>query len=449
VPGPRLQPALKIGYGVAEVGLNIYVAATALLLFAMLTTVFAVPPGWAGLCLALSKFWDVVTDPAMGWLSDRWRSPTWSRRPFLLAGAVLFSLTFAGLFTVPAFDDWSGSLAYVTVAFMLCATGFTIYAIPYLALAVELTSDYDERTSLTAYRMVFASVGLLLGGALGGLLVSAGGGGRSGYAFMGQVLGAVALFPLLSAFFATRGVATAPSRAPGPADLFSPFRSEAFRILWTTFFLHNLATGTVMSILPIAAAYLLESEDAPATFALLFGTLTLSSIAAAPFWVWISARVDKLRAYRWGGLAFSCALATLFAMGPGRWGLVFALVVLCGFAMSSFQVLPWSMLPDVVDASVATHGEGCAGAFSGLWTAGQKTALALGPLIAGGVLAAAGFAESSAGATVEQSASALSALRWLVSIVPASIFAVGLVFLSRYPLSRDSHHRFLRSQVPV
>ena len=84
------------------------------------------------------------------------------RRPFLLFFSIPFGLSFLLLWYAPPFESQIAKAVFVTIAFMIAYTLETLVAVPFSALTPELTQDYDERTSLTSYRMFFSLFGGLV-----------------------------------------------------------------------------------------------------------------------------------------------------------------------------------------------------------------------------------------------------------------------------------------------
>ena len=100
------------------------------------------------------------------------------------------------------------------------------------------------------------------------------------------------------------------------------------------------------------------------------------------------------------------------------------------------QSLPMSMLPDVISHDAGTHGQGSAGTFGGVWTAGETTGMALGATVLTIVLAASGYLESVGNQVVVQPGSAIVGIVLSFSVVPAAIIAASLISFARYPLRK-------------
>jgi Na+/melibiose symporter-like transporter len=234
-----------------------------------------------------------------------------------------------------------------------------------------------------------------------------------------------------------------PAAAPAPhsAGIAANFRaaadalrrSQPFRALLGTFLLQALATGLMLAGAQYLATWVLHSEDA---VTLLFVALIAPALLAAPGWGWLARRHGKERVFTAASILFGvAALATLgVAWAPGAW--IYIPVGFAGIAYAGMQSLPMAMLPDVIAHDAARHGPGRAGAFGGVWTAGETTGLALGATVLAIVLAATGYISTVGAATTTQPDAAVTGIVVSFSVIPAALIVLSLVSLSRYRLRR-------------
>ena len=145
--------------------------------------------------------WDAVNDPIVGVLSDRIRTRQGRRRPFLLLFSIPFGLSFITLWSAPNWDNQTALLAYVTISFMLADTLQTLVALPFISLTPELTTDYDERTTLTSFRSFFSLAGALsvviTAPAIVDFVLASGGTQQQGFMLAGALFGGFGAIPLL------------------------------------------------------------------------------------------------------------------------------------------------------------------------------------------------------------------------------------------------------------
>jgi len=210
-------------------------------------------------------------------------------------------------------------------------------------------------------------------------------------------------------------------------------RSRPFRLLLATFVLQALATGLMLAGAQYVATWVLHSE---AAIELLFIALIAPALLAAPGWGVVARRIGKERTFTIASIVF--ALAALSVLGvvwaPGEW--IYVPVGVAGIAYAGMQSLPMAMLPDVISHDERIHGSGRAGAFSGVWTAGETVGFALGATVLSIILAITGYVSSTAGQVVTQPDAAVTGIVVSFSFAPAALIALSLVTLARYPLRR-------------
>ena len=137
-----LKRRVLLGYGIGSLGTGIYSSTPGVLLLFFMTDTLGIPASLAALGVSLPKLWDMVADPIVGGLSDRTRSRWGRRRPWLLGGGLLMLVSYIFLFTVPHFASTTASLLYVAGMFTVTATAYAIFAVPYTAMAAEMSDEF-------------------------------------------------------------------------------------------------------------------------------------------------------------------------------------------------------------------------------------------------------------------------------------------------------------------
>ena len=427
----------KAGWGLADMGINVFVVVKQLLVFSFLTTFLGVPADIAGIVTFSVLAFDVVTDPLVGFLSDRTNSRWGRRMPWIAVGAVILALAIVGLFAVPLGMSWQMNAAWVVAFFGLATIGFTFVAIPYGAMAGEMTQDPKERSTMMAFRMTFASLGLLMAGALVPALA---GDTREGYAAAVVMVAPVVVIAIWAMLFFTRKAPRIETPAEGGFGtvLRLVLGNKAFVRLVVLYGLLTLAVALIAAGLQLAALYLMVDDGqsplsglagALGVFSTLFAMFILGSVISQFIWVKASARLGKTWALIAGVVLYIVVLIAIWMSLPATGVTVMALLFLAaGFTNGAYQQIPWAMYPDLMDVTRAQTGEAIEGAFSAVWLFGQKVANAIAPLVLGFVLSAAGWT-SSTGGVVAQTPEALEALRMALTLVPAAIFAVSILGL--------------------
>ncbi|QAY73578.1 MFS transporter [Agromyces protaetiae] len=442
-------------YAIGSIGTGGFATLPGLVLVYYLTDTLGVAALAAGLVVTLAKVWDVVIDPWIGARSDRALLETGTRRKWMLLGGALLPVGFILTFAVPAGIGPVASGVWVAIAFLATATAFSVFQVPYLALPAELTGGYDERTRLLTWRVVVLTFAILAFGAGGPEIRGAFADEHVGYLVMAIVAGiAIGAGMLVASTTAARGaVAASAPDVPDSADVLdsadasrrSPLegyregfaalrRSRPFRTLLTAFLLQALATGGMLAGAQYIATWVLRSEDA---VTLLFVALIAPALLCAPLWAVLARRIGKERGFALASIVFALAAASLVGLlwAPGVW--VYLPVGIAGAAYAGMQSLPMAMLPDVISHDRAQHGIDRAGTFTGVWTAGETTGMALGATLLTIVLASTGYLESTGAEFVGQGPAAITGIVLSFSALPAVLVALSLVALARYPLRKS------------
>ena len=145
---------LKLAHGSGAAAFGIKNGGFDYFLLLFYGTVIGLEPGLVGLAILIALVVDAISDPLVGYWSDNFRSRWGRRHPFMYAAALPVALSYFLLWNPP---DWgqTGLFVYLTVLAVLIRTFITFYETPSSALIPELTTDYADRTSLQAYRLLF------------------------------------------------------------------------------------------------------------------------------------------------------------------------------------------------------------------------------------------------------------------------------------------------------
>jgi sugar (glycoside-pentoside-hexuronide) transporter len=437
----RLPRRVKAGYALGDHTINIQLAAVSLFFLFFLTEVAGLPPAWAGLVLWIGRAVDAFTDPAMGRLSDvtSWRAGR--RRPYFLIGALPFGLTFALLWSTPPLPGDAVAFVFYTGVYVLNSVCSTVLAVPYMALLPEMALGYQERTSLNTWRSVAVFVAILLTAVGMPRLVAAFGGGARGYGAAGVLYGAWVALPWLVVFAVSW---ERPGfRRAGSAGFLDGARRlgrhHAYRVLASLFLAGRIAVDVVGALFLFYFTYWLGR---PEDFSLAMALMLTAVMLSLPVWLRISARVDKRAVFVAAALWWSAAQLGIAFVEPGdpRW-LILALSALAGIGYGVADLMPWSMLGDVIDEDELLTGERREGVYAGFFTFVRKLGGASGVAIAGLVLQLTGFERG--GAPGE---TAVAAIRWLTALAPLLALLCAAAIALRYPITR-ARHREIQSQL--
>jgi Na+/melibiose symporter-like transporter len=430
-----LPRGVRIGYGVGSVATGAFGTVPGLMLLPYLTDTLGVAAAVAGLIVLLPKAWDVVLNPVAGRISDRTVDPRGPRRPFLLRGGLLLAACFALLFAGPDLGSTVFDAAWVLVLFVGCATAYSFFQVPYVAMPAEITDSYAERTRLMTWRVGILAFAILLSGASAPAIRNAFD-GRDGYRVMGLVVAVILVVGVIGAY---AGTAAAPRGRAGAGEgtLRDQLRVVAeardFRLLLTTFVLQALATGAMLAGVDYVSRWVLGEKE---LVTILFVCFVGPALVLTPLWNTIGQRVGKKRGYVAASLLLAAgAVALVFARGAPHW-LVFAATALVGAGYAGAQMFPMAMLPDTAAVDVRRTGRNRVGVYTGVWTAGETLGLALGPGVYGLVLALGDYQSSTTGGATQPS-SAVTAIVLGFSALPAVLTLLSLLWLRRYALDAD------------
>ncbi|MDX3687477.1 MFS transporter [Streptomyces sp. AK04-4c] len=428
---PPLPRTVRIGYGLGSLCTGTFATVPGLILLYYLTNVLAVPAAVAGAAVFLPKAWDVLINPLVGAVSDRSRLRGGPRRPFLLLGACTLPPLFALIFAAPPLRG-APAAGYVAVLFLLAATAYAVFQVPYVTMPAEMTEDPHERGRVLGWRVGFLGVAILLSGALAPAIAHADGDTPESYRLMGVAVALLLAVGMFGAWVATRRAPAAVRSEAEPslrAQLAAARSSRPFLHLAGMWTLQALAIGVMLAGVQYFATYTLGSAGAVTPlFACLIGPLVLFM----PLWNRLARRKGVAYAQWCASLLYTAGAVLLAFTGAAGPAVGYAAVVLVGIAYAGLQLLPLTMLADTLAADAAITGRRRAATFTGLWTAAETLAFALGAGVFALVLAVTGFRSSDAAHHVEQPAAALTGITAGMSVLPAVLAAASLLLLCRY-----------------
>ena len=435
---------LMVAYGLGDAGTGLAATQLGFYLFPFFTCAAGLPAFIAGSLLTVIKVWDAINDPLIGWMSDHTRSRWGPRIPWMLGAALPLGISLAAMWWVPEGDDLQRTLYYIVMAILLM-TAYTSVNLPYAALSTELTGDTAIRTRLNAARFTGSIVAGLSGLIVASLVLSD---GADGYLRMGRITGTIASVATLACCW---GLAPFAKRAQRPTNQAEPILDQLRRIRSNPRFLMvlglYLALWFSLQLMQVVALiWLVQVVHVPpnlSTWILL--PFQLSALVGLQFWSLLSNRRGRLVALRWGaGLwILACLLSMVFpAMQnggtPAELIPLIGLIALVGIGASTAYLIPWSLLPDAIDAD-PTHP---AGLYTAWMVLGQKLIIGLSMSVFGVLLSATGYisSESCDGAMsfIEQPDTALFAIRMSMGSIPAILVVVGLLVMRRWP-DRGAH----------
>jgi Na+/melibiose symporter-like transporter len=431
-----LSRRLRAGYASGSLVTGAFGTVPGLLLLPYLTDTLGVAAGLAGLLVLLPKAWDVLVNPVAGRLSDRTRTRWGARRPYLLGAgfalAIAFGAMFAGIYRE---DDGA---VWVCLWFMIAATAFAFFQVPYVAMPAEMTEagllddPYGERTRMMTWRVAFLALTILASGALAPIVVDVFGGGIPGHRAMGGLVALIMAAGAVAIVVLTRDAPTG-TIAVTEASLRDQLRIAAgnrpFRVLVCCFVAQAAGVGAMLAGVRYFADHVMHDHGA---ITWLFVGVVGPAILVMPVWNAVGARVGKLRGYVAASLVLTLGTFAL-ALAPWLPAIgVYALVGVIGCGYAGQQLFSLAMLPDCIAYETARTGRRQAGVFTGLWTAGETLGLAVGPYLFGQTLGIFGYESSTTGTPAPQTEMAELGVLLGFTVVPGVVVALALLFLRGY-----------------
>jgi sugar (glycoside-pentoside-hexuronide) transporter len=438
--GDALPLRTKAIYALGDHTVNLGLSAMLFLFPKFLTDTALLAPTLAGLVPLVARGVDAFADPAMGRLSDatRWRGGR--RRPWFLIGAVPLGVSFALLWTTTSTTSPTLEFAYYAAIYLMFALSTTVLSVPYLALIPEMATGYQERTSVNAFRGAGAILGTLLAASVMPVLVDLFGGGTQGFVAAGALLGLwlAAPWPLVHRVSFERAGFRRESHESFLRSLGSLARHDSYVRLTGLFLLGRIAIDLASTMFLFYFTYWLgRPDDFPPTL----GLFLVAVVMGLPLWNAIARHVEKRTIYVLGAASWIGSQLFLLAATPD-WprGWIFVGAAIGGIGYAAADVIPWSMLGEVVDEDELRTGHRREGLYFGLFTflrkLGGAAAVALGLF----VLEESGYVANQA-----QSQATLTTIRVLTAVVPGVFVALGAWVALGYPLTRARHDEILRS----
>ena len=444
-PQSKLPVSAYFGYGAGQIGGQILRDTPALILPIYMSTVLGLNPAMGALVILIAKIWVVLADPISGVISDKTNTRWGRRRPFILAGGLIASLSFLMLFFVPDLGD-RALFIYMTAIYLLLNTGYSMFSVPYLTMASEMSDDPDERTTILSFRNAALAVGLLIGGALAPEIISRaiqdfGQTAREAYEWMALVVGAVIFLSTIWVFFGTR------SARGTIADAVTLSLAEQLKTAWANKPFVTLITANIVQYISAGIGYagglfffayaMGFGAQSFSIIALWIIIICVASIAAMPLLVWASKRWGKMRVYKWCLILYAFCIQGYWLADKESMWIVWLVAVGIGLFNSGFILMSFSVLTDTINYDRIKSGVSREGALSSVYSAVDKVGNALGSAVFLAFLSIIGFVESSDGSLAPQADSVNSWIAIAYILVPAILHASSILILNRYKLDES------------
>lgn len=449
---PAKAPLLnKIGYGLGDMSSSMFWKIFTAYLPFFYSTIFGLSLVDATFLMLVTRIWDAVSDPMMGVIADR-TSTKWGKyRPYLLWIAIPFAVVGVLLFTTPDMG-YAGKRIWAYVTYILMMTVYTAINVPYGAMLGVMTSDSDEKTVFSSFRMFFAYAGsfIVLAGweplckAFNSMRgIDAGVNDPVSWQYAMIVVAACCAVLFFMTFALTKETVKSEKKETSVAsDLGSLFKNAPWWILLggVLFFnLFNAARYTAgpfffASVIGDGAQLKIFSAEFLFYAGIFFAVGEVANMAGVAMTPMITRKIGKKSTFM-GCLVLLIVLSCLFFFVPlttGGYWVMMLLQVVISVLTGVVSPLVWSMYADIADFAELKFKTASTGLIFSSSSMAQKFGGAIGGSAVTAILAAVGYS-TEAGAV--QTETALVWVRALMSFVPAAVAALSLLFLFFYPLT--------------
>ncbi len=400
-----------------------------------------VPLALVGTYILVARIVDLFTDPLMGFISDRVQTPWGKRKPWVLLSAPVMMLSIYMLFMPPEGAGGGHMLFWMLVL----GVGQTMVIIPYWSWGAELSTDYNERSRITGWRAQAGIVGNfatqiipITAAALFAYSTDA----ESVLRLVGITI--IVLMPICILATVTR--VPEPLRPPQERvrmleGLKLMVTNKPFLRLVIAFMIGYIGLNITTPLYLFFVSDVLGAEDKTPYILSIY---MVTSFASVPFWVWLSTKISKHRAYVAAFAMIAIAHPFYLLLGEGDIWWMIPVTIATGFASGGFsQMLPNAMKADVIDYDTLRTGENRAALFFSAWSFAQKSTASIGAAIAMFGLAFLGFNAEPGAVNSEDE---LFGLRFLFSAFPSIFFLGGALIVWNFPITPE-RQREIRAEI--
>ncbi|MCP4690242.1 MAG: MFS transporter [Desulfobacterales bacterium] len=431
----KLTKRVIFSYGLPRSCVTMMLISVSIYLPKFYTDTLLLAPALIGWTFMIGRFWDGITDPLMGYFSDRTQSKLGRRRPYLLMAAIPIGIGYYFLWAPPQGLGGQGLFIYVTAVYLVTFTFWTMFSIPHTSLGAELTMDYHERTVLTGVREALGALGTLLGTAapaiVGIFILNK----QTVYSSVAAVVGCLTVVFILICFFNVKENPKFQKKHPLPfkESLAVMAGNRPFRVLVLLVMMCYVGYAFVPILTLYVGDYVVK---VPKVASLVIITYLLFTVISIAFWAKLSKRIGKKKTLARGLLLSSVAFALTTYYHEGTWLAWIILAAATGTGYGCLLAIAPSMMADVVDLDELNTGKRREGAYFGVWHFIDKAAVGLTTFTGLQVLDMLGYVPNQ-----EQSLSVIWGMKVLYCILPAICIGAGFIVLRYFPIDEQEHQR--------
>ena len=431
-PSYTLLPrGVILAYAVPRIAFGIMGTLFVVYFMKFATDVLLIAPAVIGTILAIGRLWDGITDPIIGYLSDRTRSRIGRRRLWLFCAAVPMALSLIGIWSPPEFLSGITLIIWMTICLLLYETAQTAFFVPHGALSIELSQDYHERTRLYGLSHMIGIFGVAAG--LLSLHFMQQAEDKRLFAFQLSMFAAaaIALLVIWTTYLLPERAAHQGRAFKNPFQTFLDIlRNPHARLLLIVYGIETFGGATLGILAAYAAEYVVKMDS----LVVILVVYQIPQFLFAPLWIRFSKRTGKRNLWIIGTLISAVSYGSLFFAGAGNDLYVYTCCFFAGVGAGAGAVLPLSIQADIVDYDEFMTGERKEGAYLAVWNLVRKIASSITAFVIGLALQFSGFEPN-----VAQSEATQDTIRWLLALMPCACYIVGALLLMRFSFNEDEH----------
>lgn len=429
----KLSVKEKVGYGLGDTASHFVWDMVGFWILIFYTDTFGISAAAAGTIMLIARFWDMLSDPIMGIIADRTNTRWGKFRPYILWMALPYSILAVLTFSTPDLGA-TGKVIYAGVTYLLLMTVFTAINLPYSSLGAVMTADTYERAGLNSYRFIFAFVGqfIVTGTALYLANYFGKGNMAKGYQYTLMLFAAISFILFMITFKTTKErVQPPPNQKQNlKEDLRNLFRNRP----WVILFFVGIISFVMFALQNLSIAYYFKYYIGDKESVQLFNVIgTIALIAGIPFSKPLAKRFGKRNVYVASSLLSGLFFILLYIPGNDNIYSIYILNVLAKFTYAPAVPLLWTMLADTADYSEWKFGRRATGVVFSAATFAQKAGWGIGGALAGWLLALFKFVPN-----IEQTASALTGIKLMISVFPGILYMSCAILLFYYAIDHKT-----------
>jgi len=442
--GDRLGWLKIAAYSAPTVGVGYMYLLIGLYIMKFSTDVLLISPAIMGTIFGVSRVWDAISDPLVGYYSDKTQSSLGRRRSWLLLSMLPIAAMFVMVFSPPASLTGAGLVVWMAVGVIGFYSAMTLFMVPHLSMGPELSSDYHERSRLYGFRHAAYTVGSIIALISMQLLINAEQVSEAQVRDTAFELSALA--GIVTALLIAVAVVKLKERPDYQGRVGqTPF--GAFKDVWgnpharlviVVTFIENIGSAVIALLTLYVCQYVVGT---PSLAPLIILTYMIPSSLSVPLWIPLSRRVGKIRLWMFSMMLTGLSFGGMFVLPfldaiEDRTLVIFVLAFFAGLSAGCGGTIAPSVQSDIIDYDEFKTGERKEGSYFAAFNFVQKSATGVMILITGWVLELSGFMPN-----VEQTFTVQIAIVTLYGLSPLICYTIGTVLFSKFTLDALEHQR--------